>query len=74
MVILLFIVDALEEIITTLGSKYWKFNSDSCRIEMVGVTPEPPKGSESSIGCDCQGNNNTDCHVVKMYNSLILHY
>ncbi|XP_015875666.3 probable LRR receptor-like serine/threonine-protein kinase RFK1 isoform X2 [Ziziphus jujuba] len=59
-------VDALEEIVTTLGATYWKFNSDSCQIEVVGVTPEPPKGSESSIGCECQGNNSTDCHVVRI--------
>lgn len=71
MVILSWTVDALEEIVTTLGATYWKFNSDSCQIEVVGVTPEPPKGSESSIGCECQGNNSTDCHVVRMYNSLI---
>ncbi|GLT52814.1 hypothetical protein SLA2020_261320 [Shorea laevis] len=56
-------VDALQQIATTMGSKYWKFNGTFCQIEMVGMTPEPPRNSERSIGCDC---NNTVCHVVRI--------
>ncbi|XP_050368368.1 probable LRR receptor-like serine/threonine-protein kinase RFK1 [Argentina anserina] len=56
-------IDVLEEITRTMGAKYWKFNAGSCEIEMVGVTAEPPKGSESSIECEC---NNNVCHVVKL--------
>lgn len=63
------IVDALQEITSTMGAKFWKFNGDSCKIEMVGVTADPPKGSETGISCDC---NSTVCHVVTLYGSLIL--
>ncbi|KAJ6724841.1 hypothetical protein OIU85_022732 [Salix viminalis] len=65
-------VDALEEIALTLGSKYWKFNADTCQIESVGVTQVPPKNAEQRIDCECKNGNNTDCHVTRMYNSLSL--
>jgi hypothetical protein len=66
------VVDALQQIATTMGSTYWKFNGNSCQIEMVGMTPDPPRNSESSIACDCNLKNSTACHVVRMYSSLIL--
>lgn len=53
-----------------MGAKFWKFNGDSCKIEMVGVTADPPKGSETGISCDC---NSTVCHVVTLYGSLFLY-
>ncbi|KAJ6770031.1 PROMASTIGOTE SURFACE ANTIGEN PROTEIN PSA [Salix purpurea] len=59
-------VDALEEIALTLGSKYWKFNADTCQIESVGVTQVPPKNAEQRIDCECKNGNNTDCHVTRM--------
>ncbi|KAJ4844264.1 hypothetical protein Tsubulata_009810 [Turnera subulata] len=59
-------VDALEEITRMLGSTYWTFNADSCDIEMVGITPEPPKDAEGNIECKCNGDNLTDCHVTKI--------
>ncbi|KAB5534185.1 hypothetical protein DKX38_017271 [Salix brachista] len=65
-------VDALEEIALTLGSKYWKFNADTCQIESVGVTQVPPKNAEQRIDCECKNGNNTDCHVTRMYNFLSL--
>ncbi|KAJ7947200.1 putative Kinase [Quillaja saponaria] len=58
--------DALQEISSTMGTTYWKFNADSCQVEMVGLTPKPPNGSESSIDCDCHFENNTVCHVVRI--------
>ncbi|ESW19974.1 hypothetical protein PHAVU_006G170500 [Phaseolus vulgaris] len=59
-------VVALREIASAMGSKYWKFDADSCSIEMVGLTQEPPAESERSIGCDCSFEDNAVCHVVKM--------
>ncbi|KAF3450424.1 hypothetical protein FNV43_RR06505 [Rhamnella rubrinervis] len=59
-------VDALEQITRTMGTKHWKFNGDSCQIEMVGLTPEPSKGANSSIDCECEVNNSSACHVVKI--------
>ncbi|XP_041023582.1 probable LRR receptor-like serine/threonine-protein kinase RFK1 isoform X1 [Juglans microcarpa x Juglans regia] len=57
-------VDALQQITSTMGAMYWKFNGNSCEVEMVGIAPEPPRNSESSIDCDCHFENNTVCHVV----------
>ncbi|KAB5534213.1 hypothetical protein DKX38_017299 [Salix brachista] len=59
-------VDALEKIALTLGSKYWKFNADTCQIESVGVTQVPPKNAEQRIDCECKNGNNTDCHVTRI--------
>ncbi|KAL9346475.1 hypothetical protein Peur_061328 [Populus x canadensis] len=59
-------VDALEEIARTLGSKYWKFNADTCEIVSVGVAQVPPKNAEQRIDCECKNGNNTDCHVTRM--------
>ncbi|KAK6268575.1 hypothetical protein QUC31_012735 [Theobroma cacao] len=58
-------VDALQEITATMGSTYWKFNGDSCEVEMVGVTQEPPKNSEHEISCERETNSNV-CHVVRI--------
>ncbi|XP_020235839.1 probable LRR receptor-like serine/threonine-protein kinase RFK1 isoform X2 [Cajanus cajan] len=58
-------VDALKEITSTMGATYWEFDSDSCHIKMLGLTPEPHKGNPSSIDCDCNFENNT-CHVVRI--------
>ena len=67
-----FIVDVLQQITRTLGAVYWKFNSDSCVVEMFGVAEKSPRGSETNIDCDCSIENSTFCHVVRMYNPLIL--
>ncbi|KAK7400199.1 hypothetical protein VNO78_11399 [Psophocarpus tetragonolobus] len=58
-------VDALKEITSTMGARYWESDSDSCHLKMLRLTPEPPERSESSIGCDCTFVNNT-CHVVRI--------
>lgn len=65
-------VEALQEIATALGAKYWEFDGNSCTIKKVGVTENPPKVTTSSINCSCDVGNGTSCHVVKMYKSLIL--
>lgn len=59
-------VDALQQISSTMGATYWKFDGDSCQIEMVGITPEGPVGSERSVDCECNSENNTICHVVRI--------
>ncbi|CAL8147439.1 unnamed protein product [Prunus armeniaca] len=59
-------VDALQQITTTMGAKYWRFNNDACRIEMVGLMEKPPKGAQSNTDCECYFENNTVCHVVKL--------
>ena len=55
-----------------MGANYWKFDANSCRIEMVGVTtPKPLPKSDGNIVCDCNFENNT-CHVVNMYDFTII--
>ncbi|KAH7839404.1 hypothetical protein Vadar_003718 [Vaccinium darrowii] len=59
-------VDALQQIATSMGAIYWEFNSDSCQVEVVGLTAQAPRGSESSVECLCNFVNDTYCHVVKI--------
>ncbi|KAG2318961.1 hypothetical protein Bca4012_054815 [Brassica carinata] len=59
-------VDALQQIATTLGSKYWKFDAENCVVEKVGLTETPPPTAEQVIECECSPTNDTDCHVVKI--------
>ncbi|CAN6553259.1 unnamed protein product [Malus baccata var. baccata] len=61
-------VDALRQIATTMGAKYWSFEAvaGACRIDMVGVTEKQPKGSQKNVDCVCNFENNTVCHVVKL--------
>ncbi|CAN1328798.1 Probable LRR receptor-like serine/threonine-protein kinase RFK1 [Linum perenne] len=59
-------VDALGEIVRTLGSKYWKFDADTCKVEAVGMTQVPPRNAEHNIECTCNNGSNTDCHVVRI--------
>ncbi|KAB2601357.1 LRR receptor-like serine/threonine-protein kinase RFK1 [Pyrus ussuriensis x Pyrus communis] len=63
-------VDALRQIATTMGAKYWSFEAGAgagaCRIDTVGVTEKKPKGSQKNIDCVCNFENNTVCHVVKL--------
>lgn len=67
------VVDALQRIMKTMGATYWKLDEDSCQLEMVGFTPQPPTGSEQSIGCkNFSEKNQTVEHVISMYISRIL--
>ncbi|RVW25305.1 putative LRR receptor-like serine/threonine-protein kinase RFK1 [Vitis vinifera] len=64
---ILFEVDALARIVRTMGATYWKFDGDSCQIETVGLTPQPPRGSEQNIICNnFLEKNNTALHVVSI--------
>lgn len=65
-------MDALQQIVTAMGAKFWKFNAHLCDVELVGVTQIAPSGSESYVDCDCNYENNTVCHVTKMLVSLSL--
>ncbi|XP_058194296.1 probable LRR receptor-like serine/threonine-protein kinase RFK1 isoform X1 [Rhododendron vialii] len=59
-------VDALQQIATSMGAIYWEFNSDSCQVEVVGLTAQAPWGSEGSVKCQCNFVNDTYCHVDKI--------
>ncbi|XP_047325633.1 probable LRR receptor-like serine/threonine-protein kinase RFK1 isoform X2 [Impatiens glandulifera] len=59
-------VDTLRTIISAMGSKYWKFDSNSCQVEMVGTTRQEPLGSESIVECKCNLENSSYCHIVRI--------
>ncbi|KAL3851421.1 hypothetical protein ACJIZ3_013303 [Penstemon smallii] len=58
--------DALQQIATEMGARYWRFNADLCEVEEVGLTQTPPSGSEGYVECNCNYNNNTVCHVTRI--------
>ncbi|XP_051128894.1 probable LRR receptor-like serine/threonine-protein kinase RFK1 [Andrographis paniculata] len=57
-------VDALQQIASEIGVKYWKFDANLCEAEMLGASPVPPRGSEGYVECNCNYDNNTACHVT----------
>lgn len=59
-------VDTLQKIVSAMGATYWKFNADSCSIDMVGLAPRAPQGSVGQVNCDCNSNNSNACHIVKI--------
>ncbi|CAH8332569.1 unnamed protein product [Eruca vesicaria subsp. sativa] len=59
-------VDALEQIAKTLGSKFWKFDAENCKIEQVGLTETPPSSAKQEIECECSPTDETDCHIIKI--------
>ncbi|EOA37363.1 hypothetical protein CARUB_v10011126mg [Capsella rubella] len=59
-------VDALQQIANTLGSRFWKFDAEGCKIEKVGLTETPPPTAKQEIECECSPTNETDCHIVKI--------
>ncbi|XP_048132297.1 probable LRR receptor-like serine/threonine-protein kinase RFK1 isoform X2 [Rhodamnia argentea] len=59
-------VDALRKITSAMGSTFWDFDGDNCKIRSVGLTLQLPAGNESRIDCQCNIGNDTLCHVVGM--------
>lgn len=59
-------MNALAQVMTTMGNVYWQFNANTCKIERFGVTKNPPSGSEANVACDCTFSGNV-CHVISMY-------
>ncbi|CAI9782097.1 unnamed protein product [Fraxinus pennsylvanica] len=58
-------VNALRQIVTTMGATNWSFNADTC--EVVSVIPWPPPiASEGYVECNCNFNNKTVCHITKI--------
>ncbi|XP_057949736.1 probable LRR receptor-like serine/threonine-protein kinase RFK1 isoform X2 [Malania oleifera] len=60
-------VDTLLQITSTMGATHSAFDGDSCKLELVGVTPNLASFSESSVDCVCYSQNNSRiCHVRKI--------
>ncbi|KAF2545835.1 hypothetical protein F2Q70_00021232 [Brassica cretica] len=56
----------LGQIAKTLGSKFWKFDAENCKVETVGLTETPPPTAKQEIECECSPTNETDCHIIKI--------
>jgi len=69
--IVVFTVEVLKQIGKTLG-KNWDFSADPCGGEKGWATPNPVKGFENAVTCNCSFSNNTICHVISMYVSYFL--
>ncbi|PON69844.1 Leucine-rich repeat Transmembrane protein kinase [Parasponia andersonii] len=61
-------VQGLRDIAKTLGKRDWNFSVDPCSVQYGWVTPNPVKGSENAVSCNCSFSNATVCHVTSMYN------
>ncbi|XWS16849.1 hypothetical protein CRYUN_Cryun33cG0015900 [Craigia yunnanensis] len=59
-------VQYLKDIATTLGKRDWNFSVDPCNGEEGWATPNPVKGFENAVTCNCSFSNATVCHVVSI--------
>ncbi|XP_042514335.1 probable leucine-rich repeat receptor-like serine/threonine-protein kinase At3g14840 [Macadamia integrifolia] len=60
-------VNALRQAAETLGKTNWNFSADPCSGESGWVTPNPAKGFENAVTCNCSDSyNGTLCHVISM--------
>jgi hypothetical protein len=50
----------------TIGKTNWNFSADPCGGQWGWVDPNPVKGNENAVSCDCTFSNGTICHVISM--------
>ncbi|XP_040987948.1 probable leucine-rich repeat receptor-like serine/threonine-protein kinase At3g14840 isoform X3 [Juglans microcarpa x Juglans regia] len=49
-----------------MGKKDWDFSIDPCSGQSGWTTPNPIKGLENAVTCDCTFFNGTECHVISI--------
>ncbi|KAM0005116.1 putative protein kinase RLK-Pelle-DLSV family [Helianthus debilis subsp. tardiflorus] len=61
-------VEGVEQIMTLMGATNWKFNGNSCQLEMIAQVPKPHPEAEANVKCDvdCNNGNSSECHVVSI--------
>ncbi|KAJ6967327.1 leucine-rich repeat receptor-like serine/threonine-protein kinase [Populus alba x Populus x berolinensis] len=59
-------VEALRDMAKTIGKTNWNFSADPCGGLWGWTDPNPVKGSENAVSCDCSFSNGTICHVLAM--------
>ncbi|XP_022717350.1 probable leucine-rich repeat receptor-like serine/threonine-protein kinase At3g14840 isoform X2 [Durio zibethinus] len=59
-------VECLKDTAKTLGKKDWNFSVDPCSGEEGWATPNPLKGFENAVTCNCSFSNATVCHVISI--------
>ncbi|KAG7957027.1 hypothetical protein I3843_11G154000 [Carya illinoinensis] len=58
-------VQALRDIAKAMGKMDWDFSVDPCSRQSGWITPNPIKGLENAVTCDCTFNG-TECHVISI--------
>ncbi|XP_011002767.1 PREDICTED: probable leucine-rich repeat receptor-like serine/threonine-protein kinase At3g14840 [Populus euphratica] len=59
-------VEALRDIAKTIGKTNWNFSADPCGGQWGWVDPNPVKGNENAVSCNCTFSNGTICHVISI--------
>lgn len=59
-------VEALRDMAKTIGKTNWNFSADPCGGQWGWTDPNPVKGSENAVSCDCSFSNGTICHVISI--------
>ncbi|XP_047955696.1 probable leucine-rich repeat receptor-like serine/threonine-protein kinase At3g14840 [Salvia hispanica] len=59
-------VESLRVIARRLGKGDWNFSVDPCSGLSGWATPNPIKGSENAVTCNCTFDNSTTCHITSI--------
>ncbi|KAG6393830.1 hypothetical protein SASPL_144404 [Salvia splendens] len=59
-------VESLRVIARRLGKGDWDFGVDPCSGLSGWANPNPVKGSENALTCNCSFDNSTTCHVTSI--------
>nr|GEU62608.1 probable LRR receptor-like serine/threonine-protein kinase RFK1 isoform X1 [Tanacetum cinerariifolium] len=63
-------VEAMGSILAAMNATSWRFNGDTCILDTVTEVPRLSQEANASVGCDCNIDNDTNCHVIRMYTLL----
>ncbi|KAI3697753.1 hypothetical protein L6452_30850 [Arctium lappa] len=61
-------VDALEEILSSMGATNWRFNGESCQLEAISEIPKLNQEADASVKCAdaCNNGNSSNCHIISI--------
>ncbi|KAI3710106.1 hypothetical protein L2E82_39880 [Cichorium intybus] len=59
-------VVTVAKILADMNATSWRFNGDTCNLDMIFEVPKPSSEANATIGCDCNIGNDTICHVVRI--------
>ncbi|CAH1448596.1 unnamed protein product [Lactuca virosa] len=59
-------VEAVVSILAAMNATSWRFNGDNCNLDTISEVPKLSQEANASIGCNCNIENDTNCHVVRI--------
>ncbi|KAI7750875.1 hypothetical protein M8C21_000170, partial [Ambrosia artemisiifolia] len=61
-------VEVLEQILTLMGATNWRFNGNTCQLDMIAQVPKLHPEAEARVQCDidCNNGNSSECHVISI--------